>query len=407
MTTHPQADSPADNPADTLGGQDHAFRMEVRSFCKTHVPDALRARVRAGMRPTPDGFRNWQDILYQHGWGAPTWPREYGGTGWSPVQFHIFEQETAAADAPPQFHQGLELIGPIIFTYGSPEQKARYLPRILSGEDWWCQGYSEPQAGSDLASLRTRAVRDGDHYVVNGQKLWTSYAHEATRMFCLVRTSDEARKQDGISLLLLDMDTPGITVRPFHTLDEQAHVCEVFLDNVRVPVGNLLGDEGRGWSYGKVLLDRERALTATLGVRLTRQLVYVRERAQQARDGAGSLLQNPVFRAKLAQVEIEVAAIDQLGLRMLADNVAGIDTGPRGSMLKLRWSELLQRTNELWVETLGYDATTFAGAGVAPGRVALETSGPMSAYLHSRVTSIYGGANEIQRNIIARRALGL
>ncbi|MFM9927614.1 acyl-CoA dehydrogenase family protein [Variovorax sp. H27-G14] len=387
--------------------EDRAFRLEVRRFCEQQVPQALRQRVRAGYRATPAGFRQWQDILFRQGWGAPTWPREHGGAGWSPVQIHIFEQETAAADAPPQFHQGLELIGPIIFTYGTPEQKARYLPRILSGEDWWCQGYSEPQAGSDLAALRTRAVRDGDHYVVTGQKLWTSYAHAANQMFCLVRTSEESRKQDGISLLLIDMATPGITVRPFHTLDEQAHVTEVFLDAVRVPVGQLVGEEGRGWSYGKVLLDRERALTATLGVRLTRQLDQVREHARRVPDGGRSLYDNPVFRAKLAQLEIEVQAIEQMGLRMLADNVAGADTGPRGSMLKLRWSELLQRATELWVETMGYDATRFAPVGATPGDVPIEQSGPMTAYLHSRVTSIYGGSNEIQRNIIARRALGL
>lgn len=387
--------------------EDRSFRQDVRRFCEQHVPEALRQRVRTGYRATPEGFRQWQGILARQGWGAPTWPREYGGTGWSPVQIHIFEQETAAADAPPQFHQGLELIGPILFTYGTAEQKARYLPGILSGKDWWCQGYSEPQAGSDLAALRTRAVRDGDHYVVTGQKLWTSYAHEASHMFCLVRTSDEVRKQDGISLLLIDMDTPGINVRPFHTLDEQAHVTEVFLDAVRVPVSQLVGEEGKGWSYGKVLLDRERALTAALGVRLARQLEQVREHARQVSDGGLSLYENTAFRAKLAQLEIEVLAIEQMGLRMLADNVAGADTGPRGSMLKLRWSELLQQTTQLWVETQGYDASRFAPAGSAPGTVPLAQSGPMTAYLHSRVTSIYGGSNEIQRNIIARRALGL
>lgn len=390
-----------------LSESDRTFRMDVRRFCEQKVPEGLRQRVRSGMRATPEGFRQWQRILFEQGWGAPTWPQAHGGTGWTPVQIHIFEQETAAADAPPQFHQGLELIGPIIFTYGTAEQKARYLPGILSGADWWCQGYSEPQAGSDLAALRTRAVRDGDHYVVTGQKLWTSYAHEANRMFCLVRTSDESRKQDGISLLLIDMDAPGITVRPFQTLDEQAHVTEVFLDSVRVPVGQLIGEEGKGWSYGKVLLDRERALTANLGVRLSRQLEQVRERARQTQDGARTLYENQSFRTKLGQLEIEVQAIEQMGLRMLADNVAGVDTGPRGSMIKLRWSELLQRATELWVETLGYDATRFAPAGPQPGTVPLDQSGPMTAYLHSRVTSIYGGSNEIQRNIIARRALGL
>lgn len=386
---------------------DQVFRLKVRDFLAAHVPDELRARTRSGLRPTPEAFTNWQKILYTQGWGAPSWPREFGGTGWSPVQLHIFEQESAAADAPPQFHQGLELIGPIIFTYGTPEQKAQYLPRILSGEDWWCQGYSEPQAGSDLASLRTRAVRQGDHYVVNGQKLWTSYAGAATMMFCLVRTDDEGRRQDGISLLLIDMKTPGITVRPIKTLDEQAHVNEVFLDDVRVPVSQLVGEEGKGWSYGKVLLDRERALTATLGARLGRQLGYVRERAMTTPDGSTSLFDNTSFRSKLAQLELEVTALDYMGLRALAANVAGVDSGPRGSMLKIRWSELLQRATELWVETLGYDASCFARVGAASPAGNIERSGPMSAYLHGRVTSIYGGSNEIQRNIIARRALGL
>jgi len=390
-----------------LHPEDLAFRDEVRAFCASHVPEGLRTRVRAGLRPTPAQFRDWQAILYRHGWGAPSWPREFGGTGWSPVRLHIFEQETAAADAPPQFHQGLELIGPILFSYGTDAQKAHHLPRILSGEDWWCQGYSEPQAGSDLASLRTRAVRDGDHYVVNGQKLWTSYAQVASMMFCLVRTGTEARRQDGISLLLIDMRTPGITVRPIQTLDEQHHVNEVFLDNVRVPADCLVGKEGRGWGYGKVLLDRERALSANLGVRLTRQVAYVRERAGQTSDGATSLLDNPVFRHKLAQLEIEVMALDAMGLRALADNVAGVDAGPRGSMLKIRWSELLQRATQLWVEVLGYEASRFRTLGTADPAQDIAAYGPMSAYLHSRVTTIYGGSNEIQRNIIARRALDL
>ena len=387
--------------------EDLAFRDEVRAFCATHVPAALRERVRSGLRPTPSQFRNWQDILHRQGWGAPSWPREFGGTGWSPVQLHIFEQETAAADAPPQFHQGLELIGPILFTYGTAAQKAHYLPRILSGEDWWCQGYSEPQAGSDLASLRTRAVREGDHYVVNGQKLWTSYAQVASMMFCLVRTGTEARRQDGISLLLIDMKTPGITVRPIQTLDEQHHVNEVFLDNVHVPADCLVGEEGRGWGYGKVLLDRERALSANLGVRLTRQVAYVRERASRTPDGDRTLLDNQVFRHKLAQLEIEVMALDAMGLRALADNVAGVDSGPRGSMLKIRWSELLQRATQLWIEALGYEAARFRALDSSDPQADIAAYGPMSAYLHSRVTTIYGGSNEIQRNIIARRALDL
>ena len=387
--------------------EDRAFRAEVRAFCLKNVPDTMRARVRSGMRPSIPEWRLWQQTLYRHGWGAPSWPKEWGGTGWSPTQLHIFEQEAARADAPPQFHQGLELIGPIIFTFGTTEQKERYLPRILSGEDWWCQGYSEPGAGSDLAAIRTKAILEDSEYVVNGQKLWTSYAQAATMMFCLVRTDSTAKKQAGISLLLIDMKTPGIKVRPILTLDEEHHVNEVFFDDVRVPVADLLGEEGKGWSYGKVLLDRERGATATLSARLARQLEYVRERAGKAMHGQTPLIQNADFKTKLAQLEIEVIALEYLGLRTLADVVAGIDSGPRGSMMKVRWSELLQKITELWIETLGYDAARFEALDSVCAEDIYASSGPMMGYLYSRVTTIYGGSNEIQRNIIARRSLGL
>ncbi|MGZ9713002.1 acyl-CoA dehydrogenase family protein [Glaciimonas sp. GNP009] len=387
--------------------EDRAFRAEVRAFCLNNVPDTMRARVRSGMRPSIPEWRQWQQTLFRHGWGAPSWPKEWGGTGWSPTQLHIFEQEAARADAPPQFHQGLELIGPIIFTFGTTEQKARYLPRILSGEDWWCQGYSEPGAGSDLAAIRTKAILEDSEYIVNGQKLWTSYAQAATMMFCLVRTDSAAKKQAGISLLLIDMKTPGIKVRPILTLDEEHHVNEVFFDDVRVPVADLLGEEGKGWSYGKVLLDRERGATATLSARLARQLEYVRERAGTAMQGQTPLIQNADFKTKLAQLEIEVIALEYLGLRTLADVVAGIDSGPRGSMMKVRWSELLQKITELWIETLGYDAARFEALDSVGAEDIYASSGPMMGYLYSRVTTIYGGSNEIQRNIIARRSLGL
>lgn len=391
-----------------LSPQEQAFCAEVRAFCAEALTDDIRARVRCGMRPTPEQWVYWQKALHRKGWGAPTWPRDAGGTGWSSRQVYLFEREVAQADGPPQFHQGLELIGPIIHAYGSQELKERYLPRILSFDDWWCQGYSEPGAGSDLASLRTRAERHGDHYVVNGQKLWTSHAQHATMMFCLVRTGREDRKQSGISLLLIDMKTPGIRVRPIRTLDEQHHVNEVFLDDVRVPVGNLVGEEGKGWSYGKVLLDRERSITVPYGPRLLVLLEYVRQRARATPDGDRSLLDSPVFKHKLAQLEIELLALQSMGLRTLADVESGVDSGPRGSIMKIRWSELLQRATELWVEALGPDAAHFAVEGHEPGeQPALEDCGPMLGYLYARVTSIYGGSNEIQRNIIARRALGL
>ncbi len=388
--------------------QQDAFRHDVRAFFAANIPDGMRAGARSGRRPSVDEWKALQTILFKRGWGAPSWPREYGGTGWSPAELYIFEQEAAAADVPPPFHQGLENIGPIIFTYGSSAQKAKYLPRIITGEDWWCQGYSEPGAGSDLASLRTRAVRDGDHYIINGQKLWTSYAHVADYVFCLVRTDPAARKQAGISLLLIDLKTPGIRVRPVKTLDERHHVNEVFFEDARVPLDCLLGEEGKGWSYGKVLLDRERSISAMLSLRLARQLDHVRAHAARVRRGGRPLSDNDAFRDKLAQIEIELMALGYSGQRIIADTMAGIDTGVRSSMAKVRWSELLQRTTELWVEVLGYDAALFAHAGsLSNTPLPADMPGPMLSYLYGRVTTIYAGSNEVQRNIIARRSLGL
>ena len=383
------------------------FRDQARAFFAAHVSDGLRQRVRTGTRLEPEEYTAWQKTLAAVGWGAPTWPREYGGTGWTPTEFYILEAEGARADAPQQFHQGLELIGPIIFTYGTPEQKAKYLPNIISGDHWWAQGYSEPGAGSDLASLKTRAVRDGDHYVVNGQKTWTSYAHVATHMFCLVRTDNTGRKQAGISLLLIDMQSPGLTVRPILTLDERHHVNEVFLDDVRVPATELVGEEGKGWGYGKVLLDRERGVACSMGLRLGQYVRVVRSRAQATRVGRQTLMETPGFRDKLTQIEIEMMSLEFMGLRTLADAVKGADSGPRASMLKIRWSELLQRITELWVESAGYDAACMEPLGTNMAPANDDQPNPLPSYLHSRVTTIYGGSNEIQRNIIARRSLGL
>jgi alkylation response protein AidB-like acyl-CoA dehydrogenase len=388
-----------------LDPADLALRDEIRGFFAEAVPEDFKPRVRAGMRLEPAEFTAWQKRLHAKGWGAPTWPKVYGGTGWTPTQLYLFDSEAALADAPAQFHQGLELIGPIIFTFGTPEQKARYLPAIVSGDDWWCQGYSEPNAGSDLASVTTRAVRDGDHYVVNGQKMWTSYAQVANRMFLLARTDPDARKQAGISLLLVDMDTPGITIRPIITMDEVHHTNEVFLDNVRVPVENLIGEEGRGWGYGKVLLDRERGFTAATAIRLEQQLKGARLAAAAAPIPGGVLLDRPAVAERLAQLEMETWGLKAMVMRTMAEAGAGKDSGPRGSMIKIRWSELLQEITEFWVETLGYEAAALAPLDNAPLPSGMPW--PMKGMLYSRVTSIYGGANEIQRNIIARRSLGL
>jgi alkylation response protein AidB-like acyl-CoA dehydrogenase len=385
-----------------------AFRAEVREFMASHAKPDYKLALRAGQRPIPDDLTEWQQMLAARGWGAPTWPKEFGGTGWTPTQVYIFESEAARADAPIQFHQGLELIGPIIFTYGTPEQKARYLPRIISGEDWWCQGYSEPGAGSDLATLSTRAIRDGDDYVINGQKAWTSYAHVATMMFCLVRTAVEERRQAGISLLLVDMKSPGITIRPVITLDERHHTNEVFLDDVRVQAGNLVGEEGKGWGYGKVLLDRERMVGAASALRIPAQLRGVREAAERITVAGKPLIADPAFASRLAQAEIEALAVESSVMRLLADAAAGVDSGPRGSMLKLRWGDLNQMATELWGEALGYDAAAFEPIDDGnPAAFPPDMPMTMRGAVYSRVTSIYGGSNEIQRNIIARRSLGL
>jgi alkylation response protein AidB-like acyl-CoA dehydrogenase len=388
-----------------LNADDRAFRDEVRTFFAENTPEIFKPRVRTGMRLEPAEYTAWQRLLHARGWGAPSWPKIHGGTGWGPTRHYIFESEASRADAPMQYHQGLELIGPILFTYGSEAQKARYLPGIVSGDDWWCQGYSEPNAGSDLASLTTRAVRDGDHYVINGQKAWTSYAHVANRMFLLARTDPDARKQAGISLFVLDTNLPGITIRPVVTLDEVHHTNEVFLDDVRVPAEGLVGEEGQGWAYGKALLDRERGVTAAFTLRLSQQLRGVRAAAAATRVGDGVLLDDIRIADRIAQFEIEAMALETMVMRTMAEAASGQDSGPRASMIKVRWSELLQQVTEFWVEVLGYDAALFNAAGHHPAT--LDGPWPAKGMLYSRVTSIYGGANEVQRNIIARRALNL
>lgn len=393
-----------------LTPEQEAFRDEVRAFFAENTPPEFKPRVRAGMRLEPPEYIAWQKLLHARGWGAPSWPKEYGGTGWNPTELYIFESEASRADAPLQFHQGLELIGPIIFTFGSPSQKAKYLPAIVSGDDWWCQGYSEPGAGSDLASLTTRAVREGDEYVVSGQKAWTSYAHVANRMFLLARTDPNSnkqggRKQDGISLFLVDMDTPGIKIRPVVTIDEIRHTNEVFLDDMRLPLDALLGEEGKGWGYGKVLLDRERSVTAGTTIRLAQQLRGARDAATQAKIGNRRLIDDSRVADRLAQLDVEVLALEAMVMRTMAEAASGLDSGPRASMIKVRWSELLQQITEFWVELQGYGAMNFVPVGNQPS----GEGDPWAAkgMLYSRVTSIYGGSNEIQRNIIARRALGL
>ena len=308
-------------------------------------------------------------------------------------------------DCPQQAHYGLSLIGPVIYTFGSAEQKARYLPGILTGDTWWCQGYSERGAGSDLASLQTKAERDGDTWVVSGHKIWTTYAHWADMMFALVRTSPGAKKQDGISLMLIPMSSPGITVRPITTIDMAHHVNEVFLDEVRVPHANLVGQEGAGWAYGKFLLDRERGVGA-MQRRLKRGVERLRAWAAACPGGDGQpLTEDPVFADRLAQLEIEVLALEMTTLRVLSDMTAGIEPGARASVLKLRSAELIQRTAEMAVEAQGLSGLLFE----AEGNAELPSGAPelMRNHLYNRAVTIFGGSAEVQRDIIARRLLGL
>jgi len=389
--------------------EEQAFRAEVRAFIAASLPPALAAKSRNSIHLDKADYVAWHRILRGRGWGAPNWPAEYGGPGWSPVQRYIFDEECAIADAPPLVPFGISMVGPVIYTFGSDEQKRRYLPRILAMDDWWCQGYSEPGSGSDLASLRTKAESDGDHYVVSGHKIWTTQAHFADMMFCLVRTDPNVKPQEGISFLLIDMKSPGITVRPIISIDEGHGVNEVFLDAVRVPKANLIGKEGRGWTYAKFLLGNERTGIAEVATSKQR-LQRLKEIARAEQAGGAPLLDEPAFRDKVAAVEIDLLALEYTNLRMLAAEHAGKGPGAEASMLKIRGSEIQQSITELACEALGYYAAPYehrpdgsnqppVGPDYAQGR--------MEAFLYNRATTIYGGSNEIQRNIIAKMVLGL
>jgi alkylation response protein AidB-like acyl-CoA dehydrogenase len=388
-----------------------AFRDEVRGFVRGHLPHELSRKVIEHKRLSKDDYLTWQRILHGRGWSAPSWPKAFGGPGWNAVQRHIFEEECAAAGAPPIIAFGVYMVGPVIMAFGSPAQQEKFLPRILSSEDWWCQGYSEPGSGSDLASLKTRAERHGDTYVVNGQKTWTTLAQYADMMFCLVRTGAGGKKQEGISFLLVNMRSPGVSVRPIITLDGEHEVNEVWLENVEVPVDNLVGEEGRGWTYAKFLLSHER--TGIAGVsRSKRELAWLKHIAASEADGARRLMDNPRFRDKISRVEIELMALEITNLRMLAAERGGKPPGAEASILKIKGSEIQQSLSELMMEAAGPYALPhlplawgdhWLGEHVGPAYAA-----PLAArYFNYRKVSIYGGSNEIQRNIVAQQILGL
>jgi alkylation response protein AidB-like acyl-CoA dehydrogenase len=361
----------------------------------------------------PDIGREWQRILHEEGWLAYNWPVEYGGTGWSPVQRYLFEKECALADAPGLPVLGLKLLGPVVYTFGTPAQRRHYLPRILTGEHYWCQGFSEPGAGSDLASLRTRAVRHGDRYVVNGSKIWTTHAHFADHMFCLVRTDPEAKAQRGISFLLIDMRQRGVTVRPIRSIGGDHEINEVFLDDVEVPAEDLVGEEGGGWTIAKFLLEHERS-SSCFAPKLLADVATLRRIASREPDGnGGTLADDPAFAAQLARIELHALALEVTELRILAQIDEGRKPGPQTSLIKLVASQLRQAVDALAMKAFGYAGLQLADARPlygpeAPDPVycrAAQVAAPR--YLNSRAWSIFGGSNEVQRMIIAKTVLNL
>ncbi|HUP29441.1 MAG TPA: acyl-CoA dehydrogenase family protein [Usitatibacter sp.] len=383
-----------------------AFRDMVRAWLRENVPADLREKVAAYEHLSKEDLLRWHRILAKQGWIAPAWPQEWGGTGWNVVQRYLFEEECGYAGTPPLVPFGLAMCGPVLVKFGSDAQKRRFLPRIYNGDDFWCQGYSEPGAGSDLASLKTRAVREGEHYIVNGQKTWTTLGHYADWIFCLVRTGgSEVKKQESISFLLIDMKTPGITVRPLMLMDGAHEVNEVFLDDVRVPVANLVHGEGQGWTVAKYLLGHERMNTARIGTS-RRELDHLKEYAARQMKGGKSLMEDVRFRDKVTRLEVELMALQITNLRFLDQLRGGRPPGAEVSMLKIVGTEIQQRITELMMEAAGPMALPFKPVGPPEG-FDLFTANLAARYCNFRKTSIYAGSNEIQRNIIAKMSLGL
>lgn len=398
-----------------LSPEDLAFSEEVRAFLCENLDDDLRHH--AFMSPTvfvePDVGQAWNALLNQRGWLGYNWPAEHGGTGWSPVKRYLFEKECALAGAPPLTLLSLKLVAPVIWTFGTPEQKAFYLPRILSGEDYWCQGFSEPGSGSDLASLQCRAVRDGDNYIVTGTKIWTTHAHHANRIFCLVRTDPTVKKQAGISFVLMGMDLPGITVRPIMSTAGDHEVNQVFFDDVVVPATNLVGAEGQGWTIAKFLLENERG-GSCYAPRLGYDLDQIEIGARAQPDGrGGKLADDPHWQQRVAVLRLSVEALEMIELKFVADQAKGIKPGPQTSLSKLLASNLRQKIDLLAVDlhdVLGLQLDTARPLYGPDAPAPISTHGAQVAaarYLNSRAWTVFGGTNEVQSNIIAQTVLGL
>jgi len=396
--------------------EEETFRTQVRSFFEAELPSDIRAKMRLGKRLRKDDLMRWQKILHRHGWGAVMWPQRFGGTGWNVVQQHIFEEERADIGAPPQNAFSLKMLAPVLMTFANAAQQEYFLPRVISGEDWWCQGYSEPGSGSDLASLRTSAVRQGDHYIVNGQKTWNTYGQYADWIFCLVRTATEGRPQQGISFLLIDMKTPGITLRPIITLDGEHEINEIWFENVKVPIENLVGDENKGWTYAKFLLTHERTNNAGIGA-CKRALKKLKEIAADQVANGRPLIEDSRFRDRIAQVELELMALEITNLRVLsATALEDRALGPEVSVLKIKGSEIIQQLAELQMHALGHDALPYLREALELNWVAepllaehYRSYAPALSgqYFNLRKTTIYAGSTEIQKNIISQMILGL
>ncbi len=385
--------------------EDLAFRDEVRAFFDEAYDDDIAQRLE-GRNNNKEAIIEWQKRLYAKGWVAPGWPVEHGGTGWNSTQKFIYETERTSRGIRDVVPFGLTMVAPVIYTFGSEEQKAKFLPRILQSEDWWCQGYSEPGSGSDLASLKTKAERDGDDYIVNGAKIWTTYAQNADWIFCLVRTSNEGKKQQGISFLLIDMKSEGIKVNPIVSIDNHHSLNEVEFNNVRVPIANRIGEENKGWTYAKALLAHER--TGIAGVPDSmRAVAQAKKFAAKEINGGKSLLDDPTFQKRISDIEIELMALEYTELRVLASAAAGSAPGPESSLLKIKGTEMQQAIQNLMMDMAAHYQ------GVLPNDLSAEQLGhefgsaARQSFMYGRAATIYGGSNEVQKNIIAKAVLGL
>lgn len=399
----------------TFSEEDLEFQQEVRAFLSEHLSEDLASATRynpAVFSDRVDQFE-WQKILHQKSWVGHRWPAEYGGTGWSATQRYIFDDECRRAGAPIISPMSMDLVGPVIYTYGTDAQKEKFLPNILSGEDFWCQGFSEPEAGSDLASLKTSAVRDGDDYVVNGTKIWTSLAHNANWIFCLVRTCKEVKPQAGISFLLIDMSAPGLEVEPIITLAGDHDINQVFFEDVRVPAENLVGSEGQGWEIAKFLLEKERG-GAPMAPGLRAHFNHIQTYLQDLEDGhCGRLLNDPSVKTKLSEIDVELRALEVMELRLLDQISRGEPLGPQSSISKIVGANLRQKIDQIAIDLFGQDALQLAPERPLHGSQGPEFEGSLGAliamptYLNSRAWTIFGGSNEIQRTILAKTVLGL